>query len=262
MRGIFHVGKKGPLSAPLSPHKRIDWQREHLLPKASLWRGPEMINKELEVFIRTALSRGLKKITIFSYGLKAMKGCLNNKKKLKIMQFYGAVRRFTACLLYIFKREKIHTTLQRQFQGVYAAFVLFFFFTILVSLGRIPDFPSSHFSLLWWKLSAHFTLSFWDVWLREVFAFYSCLHSTHAGCQCVPRVWPGGNLHEPQLRAPVMQRHKKELWKIPPWYESALLPTDEPTRTHLVSSWEETFGCAKDWFHSAASNVNATPQLV
>lgn len=62
MRGIFNVGKRALYLHPLSLHKHVNYQWiEHLLSKAPLWRGPEMINKVLEVFIRTALSHGLKK---------------------------------------------------------------------------------------------------------------------------------------------------------------------------------------------------------
>lgn len=75
-----NVGKRTLDLHPLSLHKHVNRRTEHLLPKASLWRGPEVINKVLEVFVRTALSRGLKKINIFSCRLKAMKGCLDNKK--------------------------------------------------------------------------------------------------------------------------------------------------------------------------------------
>ena len=162
------------------------------------------------------------------------------------MLFYRAVRRFTACLLHIFKREKTYHIAVSVLGSVCS--IYFFFLQFWFHWAGVQTFHLAIFHCSGGSITTHFTLSFWDVWLREVFAFYSCLHSTHAGCQCVPQVWPVGNLHKPQLRAlrraPVMHRHKKELWKKNFTGTNLLsLPTDEPTRIHFVSAWQEIF-----WF--------------
>ena len=52
-------GKRALYLHPWSLHRDVNWWIQHLLPKAFLWHGPEIINKVLQAM--TALSRGLKK---------------------------------------------------------------------------------------------------------------------------------------------------------------------------------------------------------
>lgn len=91
-------------------------------------------------------------------------------------------------------------------------FFFFFFLQFWFHWAGIQTFHLPVFRCSGGSTRTHFPLSFWDVWLREVFAFYSCLHST---CW-LPVCPPGVTWGESPPTTSARHRQGRSCGKIPP----------------------------------------------
>lgn len=118
-------------------------------------------------------------------------------------------------------------------------FLFFFNFGFIGQESRLSIFP--FFLCSGGSTRTHFPLSFWDVWLREVFAFLF-LPSQHMLTASVsPQGWPGGTSTSHTCQA----QPGEELWKNPCW--TALLPLQPRGLCLLLTggSWRADFFNAK-----------------
>lgn len=162
------------------------------------------------------------------------------------MLFYGAVRRFTARLLHVFKTEKAYPTAVSVLE-VYVAFVLFsFFFPTVVLLGSSPGSTTRELSIFpcftalveaqapilprHWRAYAHG---------KDLLLFLP-LEQTRRLPACPPALCGGPCWEPPGCNQPAPHSHRRAVVASP------------------CLSWREMFCLCKSWLLLHDSQLKAT----